>query len=415
MDIQLEKKNSKLKQVSVFLAVGLVGFMVWSVFSFKPVESHSIGKNQIFVADVLMDDFDDYITVEGNVIPISTIYLDAYEGGRVVEKYKEEGTFVKKGEIILKLENNSLYEQILLSESNLALKQNDLRSTKFSFESRIAESHKELVNANFAKEQAERLYDQNKSLYEEQLISKEDFLKAKEDFERTKKQYEIVQMQNENDIRLKKTSLKELDSDLARMQSTLQMVYSKLDHLNVRAPIDGQLGFLDAEIGQNISKGERVGQINILTDFKIEANIDEHYIDKVNQGLEATFSRNDEEFQLKLRKVYPEVRNGKFKVEFVFVGNKPETVRNGQSYNLNLKLGNSEAGLLVPKGSFFNSTGGQWIFVLDAEGEEAYRRPITIGKQNPKYYQVLEGLSEGEKVIISGYESFGDAQKVVLK
>lgn len=415
MDIQRKKKNKNLLYLGYLLSFTLTCFVLWSLFSYKSVDTHKVKSDQVFITEVQAGDFDDYIAIEGNVVPISTIYLDAYEGGRVVEKYKEEGTFVKKGDIILKLENNNLYEQILLSESNLALKQNDLRSTKLNFESRIAESNKELVNAQFAVQQAQRQYEQFKALYKEELISREDYLKAKEDYEKATQQHEIVKGQYENDSRLKKTTVKELDVDLQRMQSTLQMVYNRLDHLNVRAPADGQLGFLDAEVGQNISKGERVGQINILTDYKVEAFIDEHYIDRINQGLEAEFSRGDKEFTLKLRKVYPEVRNGKFKIDFVFLGEKPETVRTGQSYNINLKLGESQAGILLPKGNFFNQTGGQWIFVLDAEEKTASRRHINIGKQNPKYYRVLDGLAEGEQVIVSGYESFGEAQKIILQ
>lgn len=415
MDIQRKKKNKSLKYIGYFLSLCLAGFAIWQLLEFKPVASHSINRDQVFVSEVIEDDFDDFISIEGNVVPITTIYLDAYEGGRVVEKYKEEGTFVRKGDVILKLENNSLYEQILMSESNLALKQNDLRSTKLSFQSRIVESKKELVNSKFDVQRSRRQFEQSESLYKDELISKEEFQRAEEDFEKAKRQYEIIEVQYENDVDLQRVTVKELDTDLTRMQSTLQMIYNKLDHLNVRASADGQLGFLDAEVGQNISQGERVGQINILSDYKIEADIDEHYIDKVNQGLEATFKRGDNEFTLRLRKVYPEVRNGKFKVDFVFLGEKPETVRNGQSYNLNLKLGESEMALLVPKGNFFNVTGGQWVFVLDAEQKNAYRRSINIGKQNPKYYSVLSGLAKGEQVIVSGYDSFGDAEKIVLQ
>ncbi|MGB5553884.1 MAG: efflux RND transporter periplasmic adaptor subunit, partial [Flavobacteriaceae bacterium] len=204
-------------------------------------------------------------------------------------------------------------------------------------------------------------------------------------------------------------------TDLNRMQKTLGMVYQRLDHLNVRAPADGQLGFLDAEIGQNITQGQRIGQINVLTDYKIEASIDEHYIDRVQRDLVAVIERNGTDYPLRLRKVYPEVRNGKFKVDLVFTGDKPETIRTGQSYNIKLQLGESSDALLLPKGSFFQSTGGQWIFVVNADGDEALKRNIRIGKQNSRFYEVLEGLQAGEKVITSNYDSFGEAEKIVLK
>jgi HlyD family secretion protein len=193
------------------------------------------------------------------------------------------------------------------------------------------------------------------------------------------------------------------------------MVYERIDQLNVRAPADGQLGFLDAEIGQSIAQGERIGQINVLTDYKIEATIDEHYIDRVIRDLTAILERNGNEYPLRLRKVYPEVRNGKFKVDLVFSGDKPETIRTGQSYNIKLQLGESSDALLLPKGSFFQSTGGQWIFVVNPDGGEAIKRNIRIGKQNSRYYEVLEGLQNGESVITSNYDNFGDAERVVLK
>ncbi len=229
------------------------------------------------------------------------------------------------------------------------------------------------------------------------------------------KQYDIVKEQTEQDDKLRKTSLAGLDTDLNRMQKTLSMVYERLDHLNVRAPADGQLGFLDAEIGQSIAQGERIGQINVLTDYKIEATIDEHYIDRVVRDLTAVLDRNGEEYPLRLRKVYPEVRNGKFKVDLVFTDTKPATIRTGQSYNIKLQLGESSDALLLPKGSFFQSTGGQWIFVVGPDGDEALKRSIRIGKQNSRYYEVLEGLQDGEKVITSNYDSFGEAEKIVLE
>jgi HlyD family secretion protein len=341
--------------------------------------------------------------------------MDAYEGGRVTEKLIEEGTMVKKGDVILRLENRALYEQILSSENNLALKQNDLRSTKLTFDSRQVNGRKDLVNAQYELQKFKRNYEQNKALYEDELISKEDFLVSKENFELSQKQYDIIKLQTEQDEILRNTSLSDLDSDLARMKKTLSMVYERIDHLNVRAPADGQLGFLDAEIGQSIGQGERIGQINVLTDFKIEATIDEHYIDRVKRDLTAILDRNGKEFMLRLRKVYPEVRNGKFKVDLVFTDEKPENIRSGQTYNIKLQLGESSDALLVPKGSFFQSTGGQWIFVVEPDEDSAIKRNIRIGKQNSRFYEVLEGLNAGEKVITSGYDNFGDADKIVLK
>lgn len=416
MDIKLEKKKGLRPKHYGYIALGLLLlFAGWKLITGSAVSTFRTEKDKLTIAQVTDGKFDDYITINGNVAPIATIFMDAYEGGRVSEKLIEEGATVKKGDIILKLENMNLYEQILASESNLALKQNDLRSTKLTFDSRQVEGRKSLANASTDLQKLKRNFEQNDALYKDELISREEYLTSKENYELSKKQHEIIKLQTEQDDELRSTSLASLDSDLARMQKTLGMVYQRLDHLNVRAPADGQLGFLDAEIGQNIAQGERIGQINVLTDYKIEATIDEHYIDRVQRDLVAVLERNNNEYPLRLRKVYPEVRNGKFKVDLVFTQDKPETIRTGQSYNIKLQLGESSDALLLPKGSFFQSTGGQWIFVVNTDGDEAFKRSIRIGKQNSRYYEVLEGLEEGETVITSNYDNFGDADRIVLK
>ena len=416
MDIQLEKKKGLRPKHYGYIALGLLLlFTAYQLLFAKSVATFRTEKDKLSITSVAQGKFDDYITINGFVAPIATIYMDAYEGGRVSEKLIEEGAMVRKGDIILKLENMGLYEQILQSESNLALKQNDLRSTRLNFDSRQIDGRRNLATAENDLKRNKRNYEQNKALYEEELISKEDYLVSKENYELSQKQYEIVKLQTEQDDELRKTSLSGLDTDMQRMRKTLSMVYERLDHLNVRAPADGQLGFLDAEIGQNIGQGQRIGQINVLTDFKIEADIDEHYIDRVQRELTAILERNGREYPLRVRKVYPEVRNGRFRVDLVFTADKPETIRTGQSYNIRLQLGESNDALLLPKGGFFQSTGGQWIYVVGPNGEEALRRNIRIGKQNARYYEVLEGLQDGEQVITSNYDNFGDAERIVLR
>ena len=416
MDIKLEKKKGLKPKHYGYIAIGiLVLFVGYQLLFATSVSTFRTEKDKLSIAAVTQGKFDDYITINGTVAPITTIYMDAYEGGRVTEKLIEEGAMVKKGDIILKLENMNLYEQILASESNLALKQNDLRSTKLTFDSRQVEGRRSLATASTDLQRLKRNYEQNKALYEDELISQEEYQLSKENYELSQKQYEIVKVQTENDNELREKSLPVLEADLNRMQKTLGMVYQRLDHLNVRAPADGQLGFLDAEIGQNIDQGQRIGQLNVLTDYKIEAEIDEHYIDRVKRDLTASFERNGTDFPLRVRKVYPEVRNGRFRVDLVFTDSKPETIRAGQSYNIRLQLGESSDALLLPKGSFFQSTGGQWIFVVVPGSDEALKRNIRVGKQNSRYYEVLEGLQAGEEVITSNYDSFGEAERIVLK
>lgn len=416
MDIQLKKKKGLQTKHYGYLAIGiLLLFLGWKIIFNNSVSTFRTEKEKLSINEVFEGKFDDYISINGNVAPITTIYMDAYEGGRVTEKLIEEGLTVKKDDIILKLENQALYEQILASESNLALKQNDLRSTKLTFDSRLIDGKKSLATAEYELQRFKRNFEQNEALFNEELISKEDYIKSKEDYELSQKQYKIIKLQNEQDDALRKTSLAGLDTDLERMKKTLSMVYKRLDHLNVKAPADGQLGFLDAEIGQNIAQGQRIGQINVLTDYKIEATIDEHYIDRVQRNITAILERNGKEYTLRLRKVYPEVRNGSFKVDLVFTADKPTTIRTGQSYTIKLQLGESSDALLLPKGGFFQSTGGQWVFVVDSNEKEALKRSIRIGKQNSKFYEVLEGLKPGEKIITSNYDNFGNAERIVLK
>jgi HlyD family secretion protein len=416
MDVQIEKKKGlKGKHIVYLLAGILLAFAIYKFIGNTSETTFSTDKSSLRIVKIKNAEFEDYINANGFVAPISTIFMDAYEGGRVKEKLVEEGATVKKGDIILKLENQGLYEQILASENNLALKQNDLRSTKLAFDERLIGGRKELVTSKYKLKQLKRIFEQKESLFNDSVIAKDEYLLAKEDYELAKELFDIVKLQTEQDNKLRTTSFAELDADLARMRKTLSMVYGRIDHLNVRATADGQLGFLDAEIGQNFERGQRIGQINVLTDYKIEASVDEHYIDRIKRDLKAELTRNNEVYPLRVRKVYPEVRNGKFQVDLVFIGDKPETIRTGQNYKFNLKLGEPKQSILLPKGGFFQTTGGQWVFVVDANGEVATKREIKLGRQNSKYYEVLEGLYEGDQVITSSYSSFGNATQIRLK
>jgi HlyD family secretion protein len=272
-----------------------------------------------------------------------------------------------------------------------------------------------LLDSQFEIIKKKRNFEQQEALYKDELVSKEAYLQAKEDFDYAREMQEINRVKADNDSLIMVTEMKQLEEDLKKMQKTLSLVYERLENLNVKAPVDGQLGMLDAEIGQSISKGMRIGQINVLADFKIEALIDEHYIDRVKPGLNATFERQNSLFNLRVKKVYPEVRNAQFQIDLVFTDERPDNIRTGQTYYINLQLGQPEKSLLVGLGAFFNSTGGQWIYVADPSGNFATKRNIKIGRKNPKYYEVLEGLEAGEKVIISGYELFGDNDKLILK
>ena len=416
MDRKIEKKKGiRPKHIIYAASAAVFVFLLVKIIKDSNITTLKVDKDKITIEEVQKGDFDDYIRTNGTVEPISTIYLDAEEGGQVKKRLIEEGTMLHQGDTILILENRSLLQDIMNSESNLAQKQNMLRQTRINFESQQIESKRSLLNSEYDIIKKKRNYEQQKALYDDELIPKEDYLQAKEDYEYAVQMQEINKQKADNDSMIRASEMIQLEKDLEKMQQTLDLVYERLDNLNVKAPVDGQLGMLDAEVGQSIAKGQRIGQINVLTDFKIEALIDEHYIDRVRPLLSATIERQGQIFNLMVKKVYPEVRNSQFQIDLVFNSERPENIRTGQTYYINLQLGEPEQSVLVSLGGFFNSTGGQWIYVVDPSGDFATKRNIRIGRKNPKYYEVLEGLQPGEKVITSGYDLFGDNDKLILK
>jgi len=416
MDKVIEKKKGLRPKHIIWFVGGLAfAFLLYKVIFAENSSSFRAEKDKLTVSTVEDGLFNDYITVIGQVEPITTIYLDAIESGQIQERFIEEGSMVQKGDVILRLENRQLYQTILNSEAALAEKENYLRNTRISFETELIQSRKNLLDSRFRLNRKKRAFEQNKALFDDELISKEDYLQAKEDYEYEGNMLEINKVKARNDSLIRLTSMQSLETDLVKMRQMLVLVRERLDNLNVKAPVNGQLGMLDAEIGQRINEGQRIGQINVLDNFKINALIDEHYIDRVIRDLPATLDRNGTNFNLKVRKVYPEVRNGQFEIDMVFDGTTPDNIRTGQTYHIKLELGESGNAVLLPRGGFFQSTGGQWVFVLNEKGTEATKRNIKIGKQNPQYYEVLEGLKVGEQVITSGYEMFGTNDRIVIK
>ncbi len=416
MDKVIEKKKGLRPKHVIWTAVALAfGFLLFKIVLSGSVSTFRTEKDKLTISTVEEGQFNDYITVIGRVEPITTIYLDAIEGGQVEERFIEEGAMLKKGDVILRLENRQLYQTILNSEAALAEKENYLRNTRISFETELIQSRKNILDSYYRLVRNKRFFEQNKELYEEQLISGEDYLQAKEDFEYESSMLELNKLKAKNDSTIRITSMQTLEADLGKMRQMLVLVRERLDNLNVKAPVDGQLGMLDAEIGQRINEGQRIGQINVLDNFKIVALIDEHYIDRVVRDLPAALDRNGTNYDLYVRKVYPEVRNGQFEIDLVFDDTTPDNIRTGQTYHIKLELGESAQAVLLPRGGFFQSTGGQWVYVLNENGTEATKRNIQIGKQNPLYYEVLEGLNPGETVITSGYEIFGTNDRIVFK
>lgn len=416
MDIQLEKKKGIQRKhlpylVAGGLAVLLLGWILWR----SNVASQTVEAASLNIAEVDYGEFNDYIRINGSAEPFSVVQLSPEEGGIVREKVVEEGAHVKKGDVILRLSNSSLDLQILNAESELAEKQNLLRNTQVTMQQDKLNNETEKVQLDMDTRRKQRTYLQYERLYGERLVSREEYLQAREDYEVSQRKYGLVTERLKQDSIYRTIQMDQMEDNLQNMRRNVLLIRERKEKLEVRATIDGELGLLDAELGQNIVAGQMVGQINDLSDFKVVAQLDEHYIDRVSNGLPASMERQGTRFAMKIRKVYPEVREGRFRTDLVFAGKRPENIRSGQTYYIDLQLGEPTEGVLLPRGTFYQATGGKWIFVVDKDGRKAYRRSIRIGRQNPQYYEVLEGLEKGEKVIISGYEAFKDNEVLILK
>jgi len=416
MDKPIEKKKGlKKKHIIWFVAGAAFIALIYLAFFTDRTSTYRIEKDKVIIETVVEDLFNDYITVPGTVEPISTVFLDAQEGGRVEEILIEEGSMVKKGDIILRLSNPDLYLNILDSEAQLAEKENFLRNTLVAMEQDRLQIKRELLNLRYDVERKERNYRQNVDLMKDSLISVEEFLRSKEDLDMALQSRELFIERQRQDSLFRTVQVDNLQNNLDNMRRNLALVRQRVENLNVRATVDGQLGLLVPEIGQSISRGSNMGQINVLTSYKVTAQIDEHYIDRVRTQLNATLDRQGTAFNLSVRRVYPEVRNGTFEIDMVFTDNVPDNIRTGQTYYTSLQLGQPKTSVMVPVGGFFQETGGRWIYVLDPTETYATKRNISVGRKNPKYYEVLEGLQPGEKVIVSGYETFGNNEKLIFK
>lgn len=417
MDIKIEKKKYALPRKYwpwigggvVFVAVVL--WLALGNFS----SSLNVDAKSLNIGDVTTGRFDDYVSVDGSVAPIQVVQISPEEGGVVLEKVVEEGAHVHKGDIIVRLSNSNLDLQILNAESELAEKQDMLRNTELSLEQDMLNNKTEAAQYDMDVTSKKRAFDHQKALQKEQLNSREDYLKAQEEYKLAQEKNTLIKQRLKKSTQLRRAQMSQMADNLESMQRNVQLVRERKAKLDVRSSIDGEVGQLDIELGQNIQPGQKIGVINDLSDYKVQAQVDEHYVDRVHPGLTGTFEQNGKRYTLEVRKVYPEVTNGRFKIDFVFRGARPQNIRTGQTYYVDLQLGESKKAVLIPKGTFYSVTGGQWIFVLDKNGKKAYRRNITIGRQNPQYYEVIEGLEPGERVITSGYEAFKDNQTLVLK
>ena len=410
------KQKSFLRRYAWYIAAAVVAvvLLAWLMLG-STASTMTIDRSDIVVSNVTRGKFDDYVRLNGQVMPIQVVQISPEEGGIVREKVVEEGARVRKGDVILRLSNSNLDLQILNAESELAEKQNLLRNTQVTMQQDRLNNRTEQATLDMDVERKQRAWQQNTRLYKEKLISRETYLQSQEDYNLARRKQRLIGQRLRQDSIYRNVQMAQMEDNLDNMRKNVVLVRERKGKLEVRSAIDGELGLLDVELGQNITAGQNIGQINDLSDFKIEAKIDEHYIDRVRPGLIATITRDGRQYQLRVRKVYPEVRDGSFRTDFVFVGSRPAQMRSGQTYYLELALGKSTVSTLIPRGTFFQATGGNWIYVLDRSGKKAYRRNISIARQNPKYYEVTDGLEPGERVITSGYEAFKDNEVLILK
>ena len=418
MDKAIEKKKGialifSRKALPYWFGGFMAAFILWLIFR-DDSSTLRVNAETLTISEVQAGEFNDYIRISGQVQPMTTIQVSPRESGIVEEIVIEEGTQVKAGDVIIRLSNDDLDMEILNSEANLAEKENVLRNTMIQMEQEKMQLSLNILELETEVKRKGRALESQKRLFDDGLIGKEEYLRSEEDYTLFCRKLEVTLARAEQDSIYRSVQINQMEESLRNMKLNMQRIRNRKENLAVKAPIDGVLGLLEVALGQSIGSGAKIGQISAMGSYKIEAQIDEHYIDRVSAGLTATFERQNETFDAVIRKVYPEVRGGKFQADFKFSDEQPANIRTGQTYYLNLQLGQPESAVLIPRGTFYQKTGGKWIYVVSPEGDKAVKREIRIGRQNPQYYEVLEGLEPGEKVITSGYDNFGDNNTLIF-
>lgn len=416
MDKEIKPKYGRIKKYGIIGAVAVL-IATAAIFAAGRVgeSTYKVEADSITTAEVTQGMFNDFIRVNGHVETGVIVQVSALESGIVEHKWVEEGADVQPGDIIVTLQNPNLRQQILDSESQLAEKQNMLRDTEIAMEKERTQVKQDLLSARTDYVRKQRVMKQKETLYKEKLISREEYLQAREDCELARQNLTLLQERQRQDSLYRQVQVSMMRESLHNMQENFNLVRQRADNLNIRASHSGQLGTLSVELGQNVGAGQQIGQINILDNYKITVQIDEHYIDRVETGLRGKVERQGKQYDVTLFKVYPEVANGMFRADLRIEGALPENIRVGQTYYINLQLGEPTEAVLVPRGAFFQSTGGHQAYVLSEDGKTATLRDIRIGRQNTQYYEVLEGLHPGERIITSSYKNFGNAGKVILQ
>ncbi|PWG80126.1 efflux RND transporter periplasmic adaptor subunit [Pararcticibacter amylolyticus] len=416
MDRTLPKKKWNSKKITTIAGItALVVLITGSIYFTSGKSKLNVDSERITVSEISKGKFQEFIPVNGIVMPLTTIYLDAAEGGRVEEKYVEDGAMMKKGEPVMRLSNTDLELSLANQETAVFDVLTQMQNTRNNAQQNTVSKLNQLADVDNGLQEAERKYVMNKKLFEQRIIGSQEFKSSENEYKyqvRKKKLSERILSQDSVSVR---QQLKQMNESYDRMSNALQLMKKKVGDLIVRAPVDGQLTSMDAEIGQNKNKGERLGQIDVLSGFKVRADIDEHYITRIFPGLTGDFQLGEKQYKLHIKKVFTQVTNGRFQVDMEFVGKAPGNIRRGQTLQVRLALGDETTALLLARGGFYQQTGGNWIFKVSNDGKTAFKVDIQLGRQNPDYYEILNGLKPGDKVITSSYETFGDVQELILK
>ncbi|HEU5052458.1 MAG TPA: efflux RND transporter periplasmic adaptor subunit [Hanamia sp.] len=416
MDRVIEKKKWSKKRILTITGIVALVVLIGASFYYTSGKSKlNVDTDRITISEVKDGTFQEIIPVNGVVLPLTTIYLDAVEGGRVEEKYVDDGAMMKKGQPILKLSNTDLQLALVTQKTDVYNLLTQMQISKNAAEQNTVNKLNQMTDVESQLKEAKRIYDLDKYLFDKKAIGSQEYEKAKNDYEYYKQKQKLTQQILEQDSASTQQQVKQARQLYQGSQNALNVMQEKVGDLIVRAPIDGQLTSLDAEIGESKNKGERLGQIDVMDGYKVRVDIDEHYISRIFTGLRGTFDFNNKTYTLEIKKVYTQVNNGRFQVDMEFVGDVPDGIRRGQTLQIRLALSAERKALLLPKGGFYQQTGGNWIFKVSSDGKTAYRTDIQLGLQNPDYYEVLEGLKPGDKVITSSYENYGDMQELILK
>lgn len=416
MDRVIEKKFWNKKRIGTIAGItALVLLIVFSIVMAGGKSKLNVDLERITISEVKKAAFKEYIPVNGVVLPISTIYLDAMEGGRVEEKFVEDGAMMKKGEPILRLSNTDLELNLIGQQSSVYTTLAQVQLAKATAQQNTVNNLNQMTDAESQLKEAARLYNLNKYLYENKAIGEQEFRKSEIDYNYKLKKRDLAERITKQDAESNQLQTKQAAQSFNNSQRALTLYSRKVGDLVLRAPVDGQLTSLDAEIGQSKNKGERLGQIDVLSGYKVRVDIDEHYISRVFNGLTGEASVAGKTYQLRVKKVYTQVTNGRFQVDMEFTGAAPKDIRRGQTLQISLALSDETTAILLAKGGFYQQTGGNWVFKLSDDGKTAYKAEVQLGRQNPDYYEVLKGLRPGDKVVTSSYENYGEMQELVLK